>query len=103
MNERATRPHPAGIASHLQELEDHLPLGTKSARPETRPPQSPIVVLDAIYHGGLTRRPEAPQAGYGLPNDLRVLSAVGSRTGTYSNILKLRYDSTFRPVADVVC
>jgi len=41
-------------------------------------------------------------AGYGLPNDLRVLDAVGARTGTYSNIVKLRYDSTFRPIADAV-
>jgi hypothetical protein len=33
---------------------------------------------------------------------LRVLDAVGARTGTYSNILKLRYDSRFRPLADAV-
>jgi len=32
----------------------------------------------------------------------RVLDAVGARTGTYSNILKLRYDSIFRPLADAV-
>ena len=54
-----------------------------------------------IYHGGLAGAGGAA-AGYGLPNDLRVLDAVGARTGTYSNILKLRYDSTFRPIADAV-
>jgi hypothetical protein len=41
-------------------------------------------------------------AGYGLPNDLRVLDSAGSRTGTYGNILRLRYDSTYKPIADAV-
>jgi len=33
---------------------------------------------------------------------LRVLNDVGARTGTYSNVLKLRYANSFRPVADAV-
>ncbi len=99
VNESATR-RIGAIATHLQELEDHLPLapdlhGRKLAA------AAPIVVLDVVYHGGFAGAGGA-QAGYGLPNDLRVLDAVGARTGTYSNILKLRYDSTFRPIADAV-
>src|SRR5215813_9674217 len=62
---------------------------------------APVVVLDAIYHGGLAGAGGAA-AGYGLPNDLRVLDAVGARTGSYSNILKQRYDSKFRPIAEAV-
>ena len=96
INEAATE-HVAQIASHLQELEDHLPLA-----PELRGRQlaaaAPVMILDAIYHGGLAGAGRA-QAGYGLPNDLRVLNAVGARTGTYSNILKLRYERTFLPIA----
>ena len=88
------------IASHLQEIEDHLPLAP-ALRGRKLAAAAPIVVLDVIYHGGLTGAGRAA-AGYGLPNDLRVLDAVGGRTGTYSNILKLRYDSTFRPIADAV-
>jgi hypothetical protein len=88
------------IATHLQELEDHLPL-TPNLRGRKLGVAAPIVVLDAIYHGGRTGAGNAA-AGYGLPNDLRVQDAVGARTGTYSNILKLRYDSTFRPIADAV-
>jgi hypothetical protein len=99
VNERATR-RTRGIAAHLQELEDHLPLAP-NLRGRKLGAAAPIVVLDAIYHGGFAGAGGA-QAGYGLPNDLRVLNAVGSRTGTYSNILKLRYDSTFRPVAESV-
>jgi hypothetical protein len=59
---------------------------------------------EATLKNFLTLRAQAlfAEAGYGLPNDLRVLNAVGARTGTYSNILKLRYDSTFRPIADAV-
>jgi len=96
VNEPATQ-RVVSIATHLQELEDHLPL-TPNLRGRKLAAAAPIVVLDVIYHGGFAGAGGAA-AGYGLPNDLRVLDAVGGRTGTYSNILKLRYDSTFRPVA----
>ena len=99
VNEPATK-RISKIATHLQELEDHLPLGA-NLRGRKLGAAAPIVVLDVIYEGGLAGAGGAA-AGYGLPNDLRVLNAVGSRTGTYSNILKLRYDSTFRPIADAV-
>ena len=99
VNETATQ-RIGRIATHLQELENHLPL-TPNLRGRKLGAAAPIVVLDVIYHGGLAGAGGAA-AGYGLPNDLRVLDAVGARTGTYSNILKLRYDSTFRPIADAV-
>jgi hypothetical protein len=99
VNEPATH-RIAQISSHLQELEDHLPLSAK-LRGRKLGAAAPIVVLDVIYHGGMAGAGGAA-AGYGLPNDLRVLDAVGARTGTYSNILKLRYDSTFRPIAEAV-
>jgi hypothetical protein len=99
VNEAATQ-RISRIAARLQELEDHLPLAPK-VRGRKLGAAAPIVVLDAIYHGGLAGAGSAA-AGYGLPNDLRVLNAVGARTGTYSNILKLRYASTFRPIADAV-
>jgi hypothetical protein len=99
VNEPATQ-RIGGIATHLQELEDHLPL-TPGLRGRKLGAAAPIAVLDLIYHGGLAGAGRAA-AGYGLPNDLRVVDAVGARTGTYSNILRLRYDSTFRPMADAV-
>jgi hypothetical protein len=99
VNESATH-RISQIATHLQELEDHLPL-TPELRGRKLGAAAPIVVLDVVYHGGLAGAGGAA-AGYGLPNDLRVLDAVGARTGTYSNILKLRYDSTLRPIADAV-
>jgi hypothetical protein len=99
VNEPATQ-RISRIATHLQELEDHLPL-TPNLRGRKLGAAATIVVLDAIYHGGMAGAGGAA-AGYGLPNDLGVLDAVGARTGTYSNILKLRYDSTFRPIADAV-
>ena len=99
VNETATQ-RIGRIATHLQELEDHLPL-TSSLRGRKLGAVASIVVLDVIYHGGMAGAGRAA-AGYGLPNDLHVLDAVGARTGTYSNILKLRYDGTFRPLADAV-
>jgi hypothetical protein len=99
VNEPATQ-RIGRIATHLQELEDQLPL-TPNLRGRKLGAAAPILVLDVIYHGGMTGAGGAA-AGYGLPNDVRVLNAVGARTGTYSNILKLRYDTTYRPVADAV-
>jgi hypothetical protein len=85
------------ISSRMQELEDHLPL-SRELRGRKLPAAAPIVVLDAIYHSGYTATMFA--VSYGLPNDLRVLDTVGGRTGTYSNIIKLRYDTTYKPIAD---
>jgi hypothetical protein len=76
------------IATHLQEIEDHLPL-TPNLRGRRLGAAAPIVVLDVIYHGGRTGAGN-PAAGYGLPNDLRVLDAVGARTGTYNTSLERR-------------
>jgi hypothetical protein len=97
VDEQATQ-RMARISSHLQELEDHLPLDPK-LRGRKLGAAAPIVVLDVIYHGGLAGA--MVEAGYGLPNDLRVLDAVGARTGTYSNIMKLS-DDEHRAMAGIV-
>lgn len=99
VNERATR-RITPIVTHLQELEDHLPLDP-ALRGRRLGSVAPALVLDVIYHGGEAGAGNAA-AGYGLPNDLRVLNAVGARTGTYSNVLRLRYETTFRPIANSV-
>jgi hypothetical protein len=98
VNEPATR-RVRRISSHLQELEDHLPLGP-GLRGRRLSAAAPIVVLDAIYHAGYTASMFA--IGYGLPNDLRVLNAVGGRAGTYSNMIKVKYDSSYKSIADAV-
>jgi hypothetical protein len=99
VDQAATR-HTSQISSRLQEIEDHLPLPPELRARKLSAP-APVLVLDVIYHGGMAGAGGA-RAGYGLPNDVRVMDAVGARTGTYSNILKLRYDTTFAPIADAV-
>jgi hypothetical protein len=88
------------IASHLQELEDHLPLAA-NLRGRKLGATASIVISDVIYHGGEAGA-GAARVGYGRPKDSRVLEAVGARSGTYRNVLKLRYESTFQPIADAV-
>jgi hypothetical protein len=88
------------ITSRLQEIEDHLPL-TPELRGRKLGASAPVLVLDVIYEGGMTCA-GGPCAGYGLPNDSRVMDAVGARAGAYSNVIKLRYDTTFVPIADAV-
>jgi hypothetical protein len=97
VNQAATQ-RVAGVAAHLQEMEDHLPLAPE-LRGRKLAAAAPVLVLDVIYNGGLSGAAGAT-AGYGLPNDLRVLNAVGARTATYRNILKVRYETIFRPIAE---
>ena len=97
VNEPATQRF-ARISTHLQELEDHLPLEA-NLRGRKLGAAAPILVLDVIYHGGLAGA--MVEAGYGLPNDLRVLDSVGARTGTYRNIMKLS-DEEHRAMAATV-
>jgi len=98
VNEAATR-RIAGDSAHLQELEDHLPLAPE-LRGRKLGAAAPVLVLDAIYQGGLTAAGGA-HFGYGLPNDLRVLNAIGARTATYRNIAKVDYQTFYAPIADV--
>jgi len=79
VNEAATR-RVVGVTAHLQELEDHLPLAPE-LRGRRLAAAAPVMVLDVIYNGGLSGAAGAA-AGYGLPNDLRVLNTVGARTAT---------------------
>jgi hypothetical protein len=98
VNEAATR-RIAGDSAHLQELEDHLPLASE-LRGRKLGAAAPVLVLDAIYQGGLTAAGGA-HFGYGLPNDLRVLNAAGARTATYRNIVEVYYQTYYAPIAEV--
>lgn len=97
VNQAATK-RIADVASHLQELEDHLPLAP-ALRGRKLADAAPVLILDAIYFGGMSDAGSVV-AGYGLPNDVRVLQSVGARTGTYRNVLESRYESEFRPIAE---
>jgi hypothetical protein len=99
VNEPATR-RIAGVSAHLQELEDHLPLAP-ALRGRRLAASAPVLVLDAVYHGGLAAA-GGVRIGYGLPNDLRVQKVVGVRTATYSNILEAFYKTEDRPMAEAV-
>jgi hypothetical protein len=98
VNQAATQ-RVAGYSAHLQELEDHLPLAPE-LRARKLGAAAPVLVLDVIYHGGLTAAGGA-HYGYGLPNNLGVLSAVGARTATDRNIVKAVYQTFYAPIADV--
>ena len=98
--DKSATEHTRKIASHLQELEDHLPLSPQ-LRGRKLGAAAPVVVLNVIYHGGMPAAGGA-RVGYGLPNDLRVINDVGARTGTYSNLLEIRYKNTFVPIANAV-
>lgn len=99
VNTAATR-RVEGLASHLQELEDNLPLPA-ALRGRKLGSVARIVVVDTVYQGGMSAAGGA-RAGYGLPNDVRVLQGKGARTGTYRNILAIRYEKVFKPIAATI-
>jgi hypothetical protein len=98
VNEADTR-RIAGVSAHLQELEDHLPLAPELRGRKLGASYS-VLVLDVIYHGGLTAAGGA-KFGYGLPNDPRVLTTIGARTATYRNIAQVDYETYYAPIASV--
>ena len=86
----------AGITSHLQEMENNLPLDP-SLRGE-RISAAPVLVVDAIYEGGMSNHGRFLAVGYSEPEDLRVLNTVGARTVTFRNILRISAGPVYRPI-----
>ena len=84
--EQAATRRVANVASHLQDVEDNLPLES-ALRGRRLAAVNPPIVVDAILQTGLTGAGVAT-AGYGLPNDLEVQREAGTRTATFRNVLE---------------
>jgi len=76
--EQAATRRVANVASHLQDVEDNLPLES-ALRGRRLGAVNPPIVVDVILQTGLTGAGVAT-AGYGLPNDLEVQREAGTRT-----------------------
>ena len=87
----------AMYAEHLQDIEDHLPID-----PQYRNPKlgafAPIRVVDEVVTGGDARE-GVQTAAFNLPNDERVVSAMGSKRVMLKNVQEAKFATVLEPIA----
>src|SRR5207253_1998245 len=87
----------AAFASHLQQLEDNLPLDPKYRNPKLGA-AAPIRVVDEILAAGDGAHGVAT-AAYNLPNDDRVVQQKGSKRVMLRNIQEAKFRTVLLPIA----
>jgi hypothetical protein len=87
----------SAFGSHLQEIEDNLPID-----PQYRSPKlgaaAPIRVVDQILSAGDGNRGIAT-AAYNLPNDERVVQQKGSKRVMLKNVQEAKFRSVLLPIS----
>jgi Peptidase family M49 len=87
----------AAFASHLQQLEDNLPLDPKYRNPKLGA-AAPIRVVDEILAAGDGAHGVAT-AAYNLPNDDRVVQQKGSKRVMLKNVQEAKFQHVLVPIA----
>jgi hypothetical protein len=90
----------AAFASHLQQLEDNLPLDPKYRNPKLGA-AAPIRVVDEILAAGDGAHGVAT-AAYNLPNDDRVVQQKGSKRVMLKNVQEAKFQHVLVPIASRV-
>jgi len=87
----------SALSSHLQEIEDNLPIDSRYRNPKLGA-AAPIRVVDEILSAGDGARGVAT-AAYNLPNDERVVQQKGSKRVMLKNIQEAKFRSVLLPIA----
>ena len=87
------------FSSHLQEIEDRLPIDRKYRNPKLGA-LSPIRVVDEISIGGESRA-GVQTAAFNLPNDERVTREKGSKRVMLKNVQEAKFNKILTPIAGV--
>ncbi len=87
----------AAFASHLQQLEDNLPLDPKYRNPKLGA-AAPIRVVDEILAAGDGAH-GVTTAAYNLPNDDRVVHRKGSKRVMLKNVQEAKFQQVLLPIA----
>jgi hypothetical protein len=90
----------AAFASHLQQLEDNLPLDPKYRNPKLGA-AAPIRVVDEILAAGDGAH-GVTTAAYNLPNDDRVVQQKGSKRVMLKNVQEAKFQHVLVPIASRV-
>ena len=90
----------AMFAEHLQEIENNLPIDPRYRNPKLGS-FAPIRVVDEVIVGGDARE-GVQTAAFNLPNDERVVSAMGSKRVMLKNVQEAKFNTVLRPIASRV-
>src|SRR5712691_7626139 len=90
----------AAFASHLQQLEDNLPLDPKYRNPKLGA-SAPIRVVDEVLAAGDGAH-GVSTAAYNLPNDDRVVQQKGSKRVMLKNVQEAKFEHVLLPIAQKV-
>ena len=88
------------FSSHLQEIEDNLPIDVRYRNPKLGS-SAPIRVVDEVAVGGEARS-GVQTAAFNLPNDERVVSAKGSKRVMLRNVMEAKFQTILTPIAATV-
>ena len=88
------------FASHMQELEDNLPLDAQYRNPKVGA-LAPMVVVNQVYGAG-DGNMAVQTAAYNLPNDERIISARGSKRVMLKNVQEAKFKATLTPISRLV-
>ena len=88
------------FSSHMQEIEDNLPLPAEHRNKKVGA-AAPMVVVNQVFSAGDGNMGIAT-AAYNLPNDERVVSQKGSKRIMLKNIQELKFKTTLTPISRIV-
>ena len=90
----------ANFSSHLQELEDNLPIDPRYRNPKLGA-ASPIRVVNVVFSSG-EGNSGVQTAAFNLPNDERVIKEKGSKRVMLKNTQDAKFNKTLVPISRVV-
>ena len=87
------------FASHLQEIENSLPIDPKFRNPRLGA-LAPIRVVDEVATGGESKS-GVQTAAFNLPNDERIVQARGSKRVMLKNVQEAKFNQILIPIAAI--
>src|SRR6201999_4506859 len=89
----------AKFSSHLQELENNLPIDARYRNPKLGA-ASPIRVVNVVFSSG-EGNSGVQTAAFNLPNDERVIKEKGSKRVMLKNVQEAKFKVVLEPIAKV--
>ncbi len=88
------------FSSHLQDIENNLPIDPRYRNPRLGA-LAPIRAVDQIAIGGEARA-GVQTAAFNLPNDERIVAAMGSKRVMLRNVMEAKFQNILSPIAAAV-
>jgi hypothetical protein len=88
------------FSTHLQEIEDHLPIEARFRNPKLGA-SMPIRVVNELFSAGDGNH-GVQTAAYNLPNDERVIQQKGSKKVMLKNVQHAKFDRTLLPISELI-